>query len=410
MTFETFQLNTKIMTGVRGLNYETPTPIQKEAMPPILQGCDVFGLAQTGTGKTAAFVLPMLQRLMGKQRGIVRALIIAPTRELTEQTNQAVRGLGRHTKLRVMSIYGGVSIQPQIHSLGRGVDIVAACPGRLLDHLERGTINLDNVEMLVLDEADQMFDMGFLPDIKKIIRALPKSRQTLLFSATMPGPIRKLAHDIMSNPVNIQIGPQAPPNTVSHAFYSVESDGKQVLLKNILSDIATASVLVFTRTKQRAKQLAQNLEKKGFEAISLHGNLSQLKRQQALDGFKFGKYRVLVATDVAARGIDVADISHVINYDMPDTPDAYTHRTGRTGRAEKTGNAFSFVTRQDRGIVRSLENMMGSKLKFSLVAEKDNIQAKQPKPGNSKPASRNKRKNKFSYKSGREYKGLSAAV
>jgi ATP-dependent RNA helicase RhlE len=333
-------------------------------MPPILEGRDVMGTAQTGTGKTAAFVLPILQSMMNKARGNVRALIIAPTRELTEQTNQVVQDLGRHTQHRGMSIYGGVSIQPQIQKLRRGVDIVSACPGRLLDHVERGTINLATVEVLVLDEADQMFDMGFLPDIRKIIKLLPKDRQTLLFSATMPREIQTLARDILRDPVTIQIGHAAPASTVTQAFYAVESEGKTTLLKNILSDTAASSVLVFTRTKHRAKSLAQQLEKTGYEATSLHGNLSQLKRQQALDGFRKGAYRVLVATDIAARGIDVADISHVVNYDMPDTADAYTHRVGRTGRAEKTGQSCSFVTRDDKDLIRCLERSLGAKLQL----------------------------------------------
>jgi ATP-dependent RNA helicase RhlE len=364
MNFDTFNFDDKIKTGIKALGYSVPTPIQKQGMPPILEGRDVMGTAQTGTGKTAAFVLPILQSMMNKARGNVRALIIAPTRELTEQTNQVVQGLGRHTQHRGMSIYGGVSIQPQIQKLRSGVDIVSACPGRLLDHVERGTINLATVEVLVLDEADQMFDMGFLPDIRKIIKRLPKERQTLLFSATMPREIQTLARDILSDPVTIQIGHAAPASTVTQAFYAVESEGKTTLLKNILSDNGASSVLVFTRTKHRAKSLAQQLERTGFEATSLHGNLSQMKRQQALDGFRKGTYRVLVATDIAARGIDVADISHVINYDMPDTAEAYTHRVGRTGRAEKTGESCSFVTRDDKDLVRCLERSLGAKLQL----------------------------------------------
>jgi ATP-dependent RNA helicase RhlE len=364
MNFNTFNFDEKIMTGIKALGYSVPTPIQQQGMPPILEGRDVMGTAQTGTGKTAAFVLPILQGMLNRARGNVRALIIAPTRELTEQTNQVVQDLGRHTQHRGMSIYGGVSIQPQIQKLRRGVDIVSACPGRLLDHVERGTINLATVEVLVLDEADQMFDMGFLPDIRKIIKLLPKDRQTLLFSATMPREIQTLARDILRDPVTIQIGHAAPASTVTQAFYAVESEGKTTLLKNILSDTAASSVLVFTRTKHRAKSLAQQLEKTGYEATSLHGNLSQLKRQQALDGFRKGAYRVLVATDIAARGIDVADISHVVNYDMPDTADAYTHRVGRTGRAEKTGQSCSFVTRDDKDLIRCLERSLGAKLQL----------------------------------------------
>ncbi len=371
MHFEHFNFDEKIISGIRALGYTEPTPIQHQAMPPVLEGRDVMGTAQTGTGKTAAFVLPILQRLLNRARGNVRALIIAPTRELTEQTNQVVRDLGRHTRHRGMSIYGGVSMQPQVKTLRGGVDIVAACPGRLLDHANRGTIDLSTVEVLVLDEADQMFDMGFLPDIRKIIKLLPADRQTLLFSATMPAEIQKLAGDILRDPVTIRIGNDAPVETVSQAFYAVESGGKTTLLHNILSSSGASSVLVFTRTKHRAKMLAQQLEKKGFGATALHGNLSQNKRQQALDDFKRGSFRVLVATDIAARGIDVADISHVVNYDMPDTAQAYTHRVGRTGRAEKSGTACSFVTSDDREVVRCLERSLGEKLRLQAVKAPD---------------------------------------
>jgi ATP-dependent RNA helicase RhlE len=362
--FDTFNFDEKIITGIKAIGYSVPTPIQAQGMPPILAGLDVLGTAQTGTGKTAAFVLPILQRMLKSKRGKVRALIIAPTRELTEQTNLVVSALGRHTQHRGMSIYGGVGISPQIQKLHSGVDIVSACPGRLLDHIERGTINLSDVEVLVLDEADQMLDMGFLPDIRKIIRHLPKDRQTLLFSATMPTEIQVLARDILRNPVTVQIGHAAPAATVSQAFYAVESDGKMTLLRNILNDNGASSVLVFTRTKHRAKSLAQHLEKTGYETTSLHGNLSQLKRQKALEGFRNGAYQVLVATDIAARGIDIADISHVINYDMPNTPEAYTHRVGRTGRAEKTGEACSFVTPDDKELIRCLERSLGVKLQL----------------------------------------------
>ncbi len=395
MNFEQFQLNKNIMAGVRKAGYETPTPVQNEAIPPILAGRDVLATAQTGTGKTAAFVLPILQRLKEKPRGSVRALIIAPTRELSEQSREAAALLGCKTRLGVMSIYGGVNIQPQIQTLKKGVDIVSACPGRLLDHLERGTISLDAVEVLVLDEADRMFDMGFLPDIKKIIKRLPRSRQTLLFSATMPREIQSLARNIMQDPVAVHIGRQAPAETVSQAFYAVESDEKLTLLHDILQGSAATSVLVFTRTKHRATVLARRLGKHGVEAASLHGNLSQAKRQQALDGFRRSAYKVLVATDIAARGIDVEAISHVINYDMPDTTEAYTHRIGRTGRAEKTGEACSFITRQDSAIVRSLERSLGVPVTISAFGSPGSdacLSVKKDEPFNAKPSFRSKRK------------------
>jgi len=367
MNFEIFKLDSKITAGVQAMGYTSPTPVQMEAIPPILEGSDLMGLAQTGTGKTAAFVLPILQRLLkSPRRSSVRALIISPTRELTEQTHQAIGKLGKKTKLRSASIYGGMSMQPQIMAL-RGADIVAACPGRLLDHINRGTIKLSEIEVLVLDEADQMFEMGFLPDIKKIIKHLPKSRQTLLFSATMPDDISALAREVLHDPVTVQIGHTGPAPTVSHTFYPIQTSSKTALLKNILENTETGPVLVFTRTKHRSKTVAQQLEKSGFGAAALHGDLSQNKRQQALDGFRRGSYKILVATDVAARGIDVRGISHVINYDIPDTALAYTHRIGRTGRAWDTGDAFTFVTGEDRYVERSITKVLGDKPKYCTV-------------------------------------------
>lgn len=367
MSFEKFKFNEKILAAVAAAGYRTPTPIQAQSIPPIMEGRDVMGLAQTGTGKTAAFVLPILQRLMQGRRGRIRALIVAPTRELTEQTHEAIMKLGRKTKLCSATVYGGVSISAQIATLRGNVEIISACPGRLLDHIGRGTIDLSSVEMLVLDEADHMFDMGFLPDIRKIVSHLPVARQTLLFSATMPTEIRRLANDLLRDPVNIQIGHAAPVMTVSHKFYPIPVDQKIALLSDILEKTQTQSVLVFTRTKSRAKGLAVQLAKIGHRVTSLHGNLTQQKRKQSLDGFRDGRYEVMVATDIAARGIDVTRISHVINYDMPDTTDAYTHRIGRTGRAAKTGDAFSFITGQDVDLLRSLKRLLGEKLQFQTV-------------------------------------------
>jgi len=367
MNFEIFNLHAKIAAGVRKLGYTAPTPIQLQSIPPILEGSDVMGLAQTGTGKTAAFVLPILQRLMQGPRGSVRALIIAPTRELTEQTHKAIGQMGRKTRLCSTSIYGGVSMQPQISTLRRGVDIVSACPGRLLDHINRRTISLSKIEVLVLDEADRMFDMGFLPDIRKIVKHLPVGRQTLLFAATMPDDVKSIANEILHDPVRVQIGHTAPAATVSHTFYPVETPLKTELLKNILDNTETGPVLVFARTKLRANSVAQKLYKSGYDAAALHGDLSQNKRQSALDGFRSGRYKILVATDVAARGIDVCGISHVINYDIPETADAYTHRIGRTGRACKTGDAFTFVTGKDKGPARSITRVLGDKLEYCTM-------------------------------------------
>lgn len=371
MKFQTFNLHTQVAAGITAAGYVTPTPIQVQAIPPVLEGSDVMGLAQTGTGKTAAFVLPILHRLMQGERRHVRALIVAPTRELAEQIHETINNLGNHTRLRSVTIYGGVGFNPQVEKLRRGAEIVVACPGRLLDHLEQRTINLSQVEVLVLDEADRMFDMGFLPDIRKIIKHVPAKRQTLLFSATMPDDIRRLAHDVLNKPVTIQVDHAAPVNTVSHALYPVDQHLKTALLLELLKHTDTESVLIFTRTKHRAKRVGQQLERAGYRATSLQGNLSQNRRQEALDGFRNGKFQILVATDIAARGIDVSSISHVINYDMPDTADAYTHRIGRTGRAAKTGDAFTFITREDEEIVRSIERVLGKKVRRCTLEEFD---------------------------------------
>lgn len=380
MKFETFNLDPRLNAAVSALGYTAPTPIQAKSIPLVLKGRDLMGLAQTGTGKTAAFALPILQRLIKGPRRKVRALIIAPTRELTEQTHEVFALLGRNTGIRSASVYGGVSIQRQISALRGGVDIVSACPGRLLDHIQRGTIDLSRVKVLVLDEADRMFDMGFLPDVRKIVRHLPAVRQTLLFSATMPEDVRRLTREIQKDPVRVQIGASAPADTVSHTFYPVESHSKNALLKTILDRIKTGSVLVFTRTKHRSKNIARRLVKTGYDAAALHGDLSQNNRQKALEGFRHGRYNILVATDVAARGIDVRGISHVINYDIPDTADAYTHRTGRTGRASETGDAFTFVSSQDKDPARSIAKILGKKVTYATAEEAVHQAAPAEKP------------------------------
>jgi len=350
------------MAGVEAAGYQTPTPIQKQAIPPVLEGKDVMGLAQTGTGKTAAFVLPILERLLPGPRRMIRALIIAPTRELAEQINDNIVTLGGKTNIRSATVYGGVGLAPQVQKLKAGTEIIVACPGRLLDHLNQKHADLSHLEVLVLDEADRMFDMGFLPDIRRILKFVPAKRQTLLFSATMPDDIRHLAHEVLRNPVTVQVGHTAPASTVAHALYPVPQHLKTGLLLELLGHTDAGSVLIFTRTKHRAKRIGQQLEKAGYKAASLQGNLSQNKRQEALDGFRSGKYQILVATDIAARGIDVSSISHVINYDIPDTVDAYTHRIGRTGRAAKTGDAFTFVTHEDEPLIRSIERVLGEKI------------------------------------------------
>ena len=355
MSFDSFNLHPQIVAGIKALGYSTPTTIQRQAIPPILQGQDVLGLAQTGTGKTAAFVLPILQRLVKAPRGRIQALVIAPTRELTDQIHTTVETLGCRTHLRSLPIYGGVPIAPQIRKLRSEVEVVVACPGRLLDHIHRGTIRLSTLDVVVLDEADRMLDMGFLPDIREILKHMPTVRQRLMFGATMPDEIRRLAKDVLRSPVTVQVNTPAPAATVAQAVYPVPSHLKTALLLQLLRHTETASVLIFTRTKHRAQRLGVQIERAGYPTTSLQGNLSQNQRQAAIRGFRDGSYRVLVATDIAARGIDVSRISHVINYDMPDTTDAYTHRIGRTGRAEKTGDAFSLVTGEDETIVRSIE-------------------------------------------------------
>ncbi|MBI4287828.1 MAG: DEAD/DEAH box helicase [Chloroflexi bacterium] len=362
MSFETFNFDRTIMAGVRALGYVTPTPIQLQSIPPVLQGRDVIGLAQTGTGKTAAFVLPVLQHLLQRPRGRIGALVVSPTRELAEQTHETIGDLGRQTGVRSVAIYGGVGMEQQLRKLRQGVEIAVACPGRLLDHIWQGNIDLSHVEVLVIDEADRMFDMGFLPDIRNILRCMLQKKQTLLFSATMPDDVRRLVHEILQDPVTVQIGHAAPAASVSHTLYPVKQHLKTALLIELLRQTKTESVLVFTRTKYRAERVAEQLYKVGFKATSLQGNLSQYRRQTALDDFRSGRIKVLVATDVAARGIDVLSISHVINYDMPDTTDAYTHRIGRTGRVDNTGEAFTFVTSEDGAMVRDVEQVLKAKV------------------------------------------------
>jgi len=371
MDFKEFNLNPSIAAGVAAAGFVTPTPIQTEAIPSVMEGRDIMGLAQTGTGKTAVFALPILHRLMKGKRGVVRALIIAPTRELAEQIHEAVISLGKETRMRSVTVYGGVNINTQIRNLKQGAEIVVACPGRLLDHMNRGTIDLSRVEVLVIDEADHMFDMGFLPDIRRILKHLPAGRQTLLFSATMPNEIHRLAKDILLDPITIKAGETAPAETVSHAHYPVAQHLKTAFLLRLLAHINSRSVLVFTRTKHRAKRLGEQLTRAGFNSASLQGNLSQGRRQAALDGFRNGKFHVLVATDIAARGIDIRQISHVINYDMPNTTDAYIHRIGRTGRADHSGDAFTLITSDDKQMVNAIDRVIGSRVERRTLGDFD---------------------------------------
>jgi ATP-dependent RNA helicase RhlE len=391
VTFSAFHLHPHVAAGVRALGYETPTPIQRQAIPPVMAGHDLIGLAQTGTGKTAAFVLPILQRLLDGPRGRVRALIIAPTRELAEQIHTAIGELGRKTRLRSVTLYGGVSQARQVAALRAGVEIVVACPGRLLDHMGQRTVDLSQLEVLVLDEADRMFDMGFLPDVRRILAQLPRQRQTLLFSATMPDDVGKLARETLRRPVTVQVDHQRPLGTVAHALYPVAAHLKTALLLRLLAQLkqrsATESILVFTRTKHRAKRIAQQLAQAGHRATSLQGNLSQNARVAALAGFRDGSYQILVATDIAARGLDISQISHVINYDIPDTTEAYTHRIGRTGRMARTGDAFTLVTPEDDEMVRAIERALGRRVERRTLPDFDYAAPDtRPTPSGTRPA------------------------
>jgi ATP-dependent RNA helicase RhlE len=361
--FEQFSLDPRIVAGIKTAGYSTPTPIQEQAIPILLQRRDILGLAQTGTGKTAAFLLPILQRLSLNPSRQIQALIIVPTRELAEQIHQTAIALGKHMHVRSTTVYGGVSKVRQVESLRHGADIVVACPGRLLDLLSDNCIDLSHIEMLVLDEADRMCDMGFLPDIRRILQRVPVRRQTLFFAATMPDEIRTLANSILHDPVTVQVGMIAPTNTVSHALYPVPQLQKTSLAITLLRQLATGRVLIFTRTKHRARNLAGKLKHESFRTSALEGNMSQRQRQGALDGFRSGKYDILVATDIAARGIDVSKISHVINFDIPDSVDAYIHRIGRTGRAQATGKAFTLCVPEDEGMIREIEKVLGTRIK-----------------------------------------------
>jgi ATP-dependent RNA helicase RhlE len=359
LKFEQFKLDARLMAGVNKAGYELPTPIQEAAIPAALRGRDLIGTAQTGTGKTAAFVLPILHRLIQGPRRVTRALIVTPTRELAEQIHDVIRDLAAGTGLGSVTVYGGVSAAPQVKALRQGREILVACPGRLLDLMGQGVVRLDQVEVLVLDEADRMFDMGFLPDVRKIIRAVPAERQTMLFSATFPVEVERLASESLRQPQRIAMGLVRPAHTVAHALYPVPAHLKSALLLALLRRTDTNSVLIFTRTKYRAQKLAQQIERAGHKVTSLHSNRTQGQRQSALTGFRSGRHQIMVATDIAARGLDVESISHVINYDMPDTADAYIHRIGRTGRAERSGDAFTLVTPEDSDMIRTLDRIMG---------------------------------------------------
>ena len=365
--FDRFDLDEALLRGVRALGFDRPRPIQFETIPAGLAGRDVLGLAQTGTGKTAAFALPLLHRLLAAGGRDPRVLVLAPTRELATQIAVEFRALSKFTRLKTVTIYGGVSTLHQINGLRQHPEIVVGCPGRVLDLLQQGVLHLGKIETLVLDEADHMFDMGFLRDIRKILRALPKRRQNLLFSATMPKEIRGLADELLTNPHVAELSGAAPAGTIDHALYPVAEERERDLLEVLLNRDDCDSAIVFTRTKHRAKRLADQLIKSGHRAIGLQGNMSQNARDRAMGGFRSRRYDILVATDIAARGIDVSGVSHVINFDVPNTPEAYTHRIGRTGRAELEGVACTFVTHADGAWVHATERMIGAPIERRQV-------------------------------------------
>ena len=360
--FRQFQLSTDLLRAVRAAGFDEPRAIQSATIPAAMAGRDVLGLAQTGTGKTAAFALPILHRLLGGRRGTPRALVLSPTRELAMQIHAEFRMLAKFTRLTATTIYGGVSPRSQIRALQARPDVLIACPGRLLDLMQQGHVDLRSVEVLVLDEADHMFDIGFLPDVRRILKALPAERQNLLFSATMPSAIRDLAGRCLRDPHVAEFGHSAPAATIEHALYYVSPNRKVDLLRHVLSSDSVGSAIVFSRTRHRAKRLARQLSGMGYEAVALQGSMSQSQRDRAMDGFRHGRFDVLVATDVAARGIDVAQVSHVINFDMPTTPEAYTHRIGRTGRSQRDGKAYTFVCEDDLPAVRALERQLGKSI------------------------------------------------
>ena len=363
MPFSSFGLHPDILKGVREMGFTRPTPIQADAIPPGLAGRDILASAATGSGKTAAFLLPILQRLLPKPRRATRALIITPTRELAAQIEDHARQLAVHTPIQTASVFGGVAMGPQEHAFRAGVDVIVATPGRLLDHFRHAYATLASWDVLVVAEADRMLDMGFLPDVRRVLKHLPARRQTLFFSATMPQPIAVLAREILRDPVPVNVERvSAPAVGITQAVYPVTGNLKTPLLAELLRRGDLQNVLVFTRTKHRANRLFEALSKRGVSVERIHGNRSQPQRTQALAGFKSGRYRVLVATDIAARGIDVEALPHVVNFDVPHVPDDYIHRVGRTARAERTGDAFTFVSPEEESDLRAIERALGRRL------------------------------------------------
>ena len=377
VSFNDLKLVPEVLDAVRDAGYTHPTPIQQQAIPLALAGRDLIGLAQTGTGKTAGFTLPIVHNLLiaplsasdGMPAHRVRVLVLTPTRELAAQVEESFRKYAKYADLRIVPVFGGVGLEPQSRELRRGVDVVIATPGRLIDHIERGNVNFDDLEVLVLDEADRMLDMGFAPQINRIVDEVPPYRQTLLFSATMPAEVEALARKYLRKPVVVQVGRRSEAaSTVTHAVYPVPRERKSLLLIELLKKPEMDSVLVFTRTKHGADRVVRHLEDEGISASAMHADKSQGERTRALDDFKAGKIRVLVATDIAQRGLDVSGISHVINYDVPQQPEDYVHRIGRTGRAAATGDAFTFMSPDEISMVRAIERTIGQQIPRISVA------------------------------------------
>jgi ATP-dependent RNA helicase RhlE len=399
MTFSDFSLSPELQASVRRMGFTQPTPIQHEAIPPALAGRDLLASAETGSGKTAAFLLPLMHRLLPMQRGATRALILAPTRELAAQIAEHFQQLAAGTRLTCAAIYGGVGMGSQERAFRKGVDVIVACPGRLLDHMRGPHADLSSLTHLVLDEADRMLDMGFLPDIRRILAAIPRKRQTLFFSATMPPAIVELSRELLQSPVRINIDrPAAPPSGVSHAVYPVASDRKSSLLLALLDRSITGSVLVFTRTKHRANRLADFLDENGVRCARIHGNRSQSQRTAALAGFKKGSFQVLVATDIAARGIDVEALGSVVNFDVPHQAEDYIHRVGRTARAQLTGDAYSLVAPEEERDFGAIERALGTRLSRLRIEGFDYTS----KPTAARPAGKGPRTAPQSHPQGRQ--------
>jgi ATP-dependent RNA helicase RhlE len=375
MPFSSFGLHADLLRGVKELGFKRPTPIQTDAMPPAIAGKDVLACAMTGSGKSAAFLLPILNRLIGKKRGTTRALILTPTRELAAQIDEHLRELAVHTPLSGAAVYGGVGMGPQEHAFRSGVDVIVATPGRLLDHFQYGYAKLEGLEILVLDEADRMLDMGFLPDIRRVLRHLPPRLQTLFFSATLPQPIVELSREMLKNPATISIERKSAPATgITQSVFPVSQDLKLPLLETLLKRREIQNAIVFTRTKHRANRVFEQLERHNVRVARIHGNRSQAQRTDALAGFKNGRYQILVATDIAARGIDVEALSHVVNFDVPGMPEDYIHRVGRTARAELTGDAVTFVAPDEENDLRAIERAIGKRLPRVTVPDFDYAQ------------------------------------